>query len=142
MGCLLWGAPLNAAGSEPQDASGLMCLEKESGKSPDADARMKVYLRGDDVQSVDWTSERGSEVVRREYRFHRRILVTVVETIHAKWDRRLGPLKHPRLVSTTVFNVEDEACARRGEFLQRAKQLMADFRERRSSYHDCGASRG
>jgi hypothetical protein len=117
-------------------------LEKTSGKSSDADAGMKVYLRGDDVQSVDWTSERGNEVVRREYRFHRRNLVTVLETIHTKWDRHLGQLKHPRLVSTTMFNVEDESCARRGEFLQLAKQLLADFRERRGSYHPCGASRG
>jgi hypothetical protein len=104
-------------------------------------AGTKVYLRGEDVQSFDWTTERGSEVVRREYYFHRRTLVSVVETIHNKWDRHLGPLKHPKLVSTTKFNVQDESCVRRSEFLQQAKQLLADVRERRTAYRPCGVSR-
>ncbi len=119
----------------------LNCVEKERAEPSAGGPGTKVYLRGDDIQSVDWTTEHGSEVIRREYYFHRRTLVSVVETIHNKWDRHLGPLKHPRLVSTTKFNVEDESCARRSEFLQQAKQLLADFREHRATYRSCGLSR-
>jgi len=129
------------AEQEAQDAAGLNCVEKEH-TEPSADgAGTKIYLRGDDVQSVDCTTSHGSEVVRREYYFHRRTLVSVVETIHNRWDRHLGPLKHPRLVSTAKFDVEDESCARRKEFLQQAKQLLADFREHRTAYRSCGLSR-
>jgi hypothetical protein len=139
MGCLLCGARLSAAEQEAEDVAGLNCMEKERTGHSEAGTATKVYLRGDEVQSVDCTTERGSVVVRREYYFHRRSLVSVIETIHNKWDRHLGPLKHPRLVSTAKFNVEDEACDRRSEFLQQAKQLLADFRERRTAYRPCAS---
>ncbi len=138
---LLCGALPSVAQQDSEDVSGLTCLEKEHDDSA-AGMRMKVYLRGDDVQYIDSRSEKGSVVLRREYHFHRRTLVSVVETIHNKWDRHLGPLKNPKLVSTTMFNVEDDSCARRSEFLQQAKQLLADLREHRATFHSCGAPGG
>ena len=137
------GARPGLAAPESEDVSGLNCLEQENRGPSTADGvRMKIYLRGDDVEYLDWTSESGNKITRRQYYFHHRSLVAVVETIHTKGDRHTGELKHPRLVSLTKFDLEDPSCARRGEFLQRARELLGDFRTRRETFHPCAASHG
>jgi hypothetical protein len=97
-------------------------------------------LRGDDIQSVDWTSDVGNKIVRRQFYFQHRSLVSVTETIHVKGNRHTGEWKHPRLLSMTKFGLDDPDNERRGEFLQQARRLVNEFRAHRASFHPCGAA--
>ena len=112
-------------------------MENQAGTPGEAVSSVKVYLRGDEVRYVDWTREEGFRITRREYYFQRRILVSVTETIHSKGDRHIGQLKHPKFVSMNKFKLDQSDGERRGEFLQQARIILNDFRERRKEFHPC-----
>src|SRR3954468_5191282 len=133
---------LSAAEDDAANLQGLSCLEGPTNEASSSGAVMHVYVRGDDVQYIDWNVDLGNRLIRQQFYFHRRSLVAVVETIHVKRDAQRNELKHPRLVSTKRYNLEGDEAERRSEFLEHAKTLLMEFRSHRQDFKPCEKTSG
>jgi hypothetical protein len=99
---------------------------------------MAVYLRGDQIQCLDWTVEMSTKFIREQYYFRRSVPVLVVETIHGKLDAEANQLKSPKLLSVTRYHLDDVGQSnRRKEFLEHAEFLVRDFHDHRSDFTPC-----
>jgi hypothetical protein len=98
-------------------------------------ATVAVYLRGDQIQHLDWTLEISTKFVRQQFYFRDSKPVLVVETIHAKLDAQANLLKNPKLLSVVRYPLDGARPGKRGkELLEHAEFLIHYFREHRSDF--------
>jgi hypothetical protein len=116
----------------------LMCVEGPTDEPSCSGAAVGVYLRGDQIQQLDWTLEMSIKFVRQQFYFRDSQPVLVVETIHAKLDDQANPLKNPKLLSVTRYSLGAAKPEKRGkELLEHAEFLIHYFREHRSAFSPC-----
>jgi hypothetical protein len=119
----------------------MTCVEGPTDEPSCSGAAMDVYLRGDQIQQLDWTLEMSNKFVRQQFYFRGAQSVLVVETIHAKLDDQANRLKSPKLLSTTRYSLSSaKPEKRRKELLEHAEFLIRYFREHRSDFRPCGHS--
>jgi hypothetical protein len=117
----------------------LTCFEGPTDEPSCSGAAVDVYLRGDQIQHLDWTLEMSTKFVRQQFYFRDSRPVLVVETIHAKLDDQANPLKNPKLLSVTRSSLRGAKPGKRGkELLEHAAFLIHYFRDRRSDFRPCG----
>ena len=116
----------------------LTCFEGPTDEPSCSGAAVNVYLRGDQIQHLDWTLEMSTKFVRQQFYFRDSRPVLVVETIHAKLDDQANPLKNPKLLSVTRSSLSGAKPDKRGrELLEHAAFLIHYFREHRSDFSPC-----
>lgn len=116
----------------------LTCVEGPTDEPSCSGAAVRLYLRGDQIQHLDWTLEMSTKFVRQRFYFRDSQPVLVVETIHAKLDDQANPLKTPKLLSVTRYSSGGVKRGKRGkELLEHAEFLIHYFRERRSDFSPC-----
>ena len=117
----------------------LTCFEGPTDEPSCSGAAMGVYLRGDQIQHLDWTLEMSTKFVRQQFYFRDSQPMLVVETVHAKLDDQANPLKSPKLFSVTRSSLGGGKPGKRGrELLEHAEFLIRYFREHRSDFRPCG----
>jgi hypothetical protein len=117
----------------------LTCVEGPTDEPACSGAAVGVYLRGDQIQHLDWTLEMSTKFVRQQFYFRDSQPVLVVETTHAKLDDQANPLKKPKLLSVTRYSLGAAKPGKRGkELLEHARFLIHYFREHRSGFRPCG----
>src|ERR1044071_9497899 len=117
----------------------LTCIEGPTDEPSCSGAGLGVYLRGDQIQQLDWTVEMSTKFVRQQLYFRDSQPVLVVETIHAKLDDQANRLKTPKLLSVTRYSLTPVRLGKREkEFLEHAEFLIHYFREHRSGFSPCG----
>ena len=117
----------------------LTCVEGPTDEPSCSGAALGVYLRGDQIQHLDWTLEMSTKFVRQQFYFRDSQPVLVVETIPAKLDDQANPLKNPKLLSVTRHTLGGAKPGKRGrELLEHADFLIHYFREHRSDFRPCG----
>jgi hypothetical protein len=122
-----------------QEREGLACVEASTNEPSCSGTGMAVYLRGDQVQALDWTVEMSTKYIREQYYFRGSVPALVVETIQAKLDSEANRLEKPKLLSITRYRLEDAGQSkRRKEFLKHVEVLLRDFHERRVDFTPCG----
>ena len=117
----------------------LTCIEGPTDEPSCSGATVGVYLRGDQIQQLDWTLEMSTKFVRQQFYFRDSQPVLVVETIHAKLDDQANPLKSPKLLSVTRYSLGTAKPKKRAkELVEHADFLIHYFREHRSEFRPCG----
>ena len=115
------------------------CFEGPTDEPSCSGAAVGVYLRGDQIQHLDWKLEMSTKFVRQQFYLRDSQPVLVVETIHAKLDDQANPLKNPKLLSVTRYSLDGAKPGKRGkELLEHGEFLIHYFRERRSDFRPCG----
>src|SRR5256885_15720132 len=100
----------------------LKCVAGPTDEPSCSGAAVGVYLRGDQIQQLDWTLEMSTKFVRQQFYFRASQPVLVVKTIHAKLDDQANPLKSPKLLSVTRYSLGAAKPDKRGkELLEHAE---------------------
>jgi hypothetical protein len=116
----------------------LTCFEGPTNEPSCSGTGMAVYLRGDEIQCLDWTVEMSTKFIREQYYFRGSVPVLVIETIHAKLDAEANQLKKPKLLSVMRYRLDDAGhTKRRKGFLEHAEFLIREFHDHRSRLTPC-----
>jgi hypothetical protein len=115
------------------------CVEGPTKEPSCSGTGLVVYLRGDQVEHLDWTVEMSTKFVRQQFYFSGSRPVLMVETIHAKLDGQANLLKEPKLLSIMRYRLDDaESGKRKPDFLEHAEFLIHYFHEHRSDFTPSG----